>query len=493
MRHATGLAAALIVFVVLATANSGGYRYGISDQAYYGPAVVKSLHPSFYPRDASLLAVQSRYLLSDDLVAWLARASGVELPTLFVALYVLTLGVLFAASVAFARGLGASWWGVAAFVVLLTLRHRIAKTGANSLEGYMHPRMLAFAIGLAALSCVLRARLVWAAVLVALAGVIHPTTALWFGLALTVGVVASRPEWRRRLWPAAATAAVVVAWMLWRGPLAGRLQVMDADWLRVLADRDYLFPSAWPLYAWLVNLAYPVVIVLAYRHRRALGVTVAGERAVVTGMIGLVAVFLASVPFSAARIALVVQLQVNRVFWLTDSLATAYLAWWVMDRWLAGRQAWARRACVSALVALAALRGCFLLCVQTDRPLFQVSLPQTPWSEAMAWLRQQPPGWHVLAAPDHVWKYGVSARFAAEKDTLLELGKDPSIAMYDRDVARRVAERTAALAGFDRFTTSDVRVLQARYDLDVLVVEAGRVFDFPVTYRNTGIVVYALR
>ena len=36
------LAAGTLLFAVLATANSGGYRYGISDQAFYVPAVVRA-------------------------------------------------------------------------------------------------------------------------------------------------------------------------------------------------------------------------------------------------------------------------------------------------------------------------------------------------------------------------------------------------------------------------------------------------------------------
>ena len=47
-------------------------------------------------------------------------------------------------------------------LLLLTLRHRIARTGANTLEGYMHPRQLAFAIGVAAWVCFLRGRTAWA-------------------------------------------------------------------------------------------------------------------------------------------------------------------------------------------------------------------------------------------------------------------------------------------------------------------------------------------
>ena len=51
MTRSLAIATAVLCFMALATANSGGYRFGISDQAYYGAAVVKSAHPTWYPRD----------------------------------------------------------------------------------------------------------------------------------------------------------------------------------------------------------------------------------------------------------------------------------------------------------------------------------------------------------------------------------------------------------------------------------------------------------
>ena len=40
----------------------------------------------------------------------------------------------------------------------MTLRHAIAKSGTNTLEGYFHPRQLAFAFGVLAIAQFLRGR-----------------------------------------------------------------------------------------------------------------------------------------------------------------------------------------------------------------------------------------------------------------------------------------------------------------------------------------------
>jgi hypothetical protein len=432
-------------------------------------------------------------MLSDDLVGGLARALRSDLPPLFFAVYAIALAALAAASLAFARGLNGSPWMGAALLLLLTLRHRIARTGANSLEGYMHPRMLAFALGVAALASVLRLRFAWACLWVGLAAVMHTTTAMWFGGVVAIAAAVARPGWRRPLLGAGLAAVAVAAWALVAGPLAGHLVIMDAEWLAVLREKDYLFPSQWPVYAWVTNLAYPIIIVALFRRRRSLGVLAPGETALVFGLMGLIGLFLLSIAASAAHVAIAVQLQTNRVFWIADFATAAYLAWALMDGVAARRRPWRRSAALAVLAAISIGRGFFVLRVEAGRPLVQIAPAPGDWTDAMSWLATQPSDWHVLADPGHAWKYGESVRLAAGKDTVLEMGKDTALAMYDRSIAMRVAERAAALGSFPEMTSDDVRRLDARYGLDVLVVEADRVFDFPILYRNPRFTLYDLR
>ncbi len=486
-RTAIALGAAA-VFVLLAAANSGGYRFGVSDQAYYVPAVEHELNDTLFPRDAPLLEAQSRLVTSDELLAAVVDTSDASLPVAAAVMYVISLLVCLGAAVAFARGLQFSWWAVAALGLLLTLRHRIAKTGANSLEGYMHPRQLAFGLGMAALACVIRERWLGAVAFLAVAAALHPTTALWFIVLAGAGVAMQRREWRVPVAAFGAAAAVAGLWLVLAGPLAGRLVPMDARWLSVLAEKDYLFPAAWPVDAWLLNLAYPVVIVATWRARVRRGLAVPAEATLAWGVVALTLMFLVSVPLTEMDLALAVQLQITRVFWVMDFLAIAYIAWWLTR---------ARMAAIAtvALVAVAAAgRGYYLLEVaQPERQLVTVDLPQTAWVDAMRWLRGQPADWHVLADPGHAWKYGISVRVGAAKDTVLESVKDSAIALYDRGIAERVAERTGDLADFDRLTTARARALDAEYDLDAVVVEAGHTLDLPVLYRNARFVIYGLQ
>ncbi len=74
-------------FVLVATANGGGYRYGTSDQAFYIPVVVRALEPAAFPHDASLIDSQGRLMLADEAVATLVRVTGLPLDVLFLAAY----------------------------------------------------------------------------------------------------------------------------------------------------------------------------------------------------------------------------------------------------------------------------------------------------------------------------------------------------------------------------------------------------------------------
>jgi len=487
-------ALAVLLFATVATANSGGYRFGTSDQAFYEPAIAMSANPALFPRDRALLEAQMKWWLGDSVFGALSHLTGGNLPVLFAVVHAASLVGLFVAAVALARSLGADGWTIASFLILLTLRHRIAKTGANTLEAYMQPRMIAFAFGLAAFAASLRTRRTASWLWVLAAGVIHTTTAFWFAIVLAVSAV-----WQHRrrydvLLAAAALVAVGLALVV-IGPLAGRMTMIDATWKSVLDDKDYLYSGRWPLYAWISNFAYLAVIGAIYRRRRSLGVTSAAESGLVAGLTSLVVVFLVTVPLTEGGYALAVQSQANRVFWLLDNFFTLYLAWWIFQD-LAVRFAWrphVRGVIIGVLAVLACARGFYVLHYESKRPLVEISLPSDAWMDALNWIRAQPASWHVLADPQHGWKYGVSVRVGAERDVLLEGGKDSALAIYDRDIAHRVAERSALLGNFDAFTASDVRSLARSYRLDVFVDRTTRTFPFPVLYRNAEFVVYDIR
>jgi hypothetical protein len=491
VRRVAIFAAAFVLFAVLATANAGGYRYGVSDQAFYVPAISLRADPALFPRDREVFEPQMRLWLGDEILGAVVRTTGVSLPVLFGGIYIVTMAALFGAVLTLARTLGLGWPATSLAVVVMTLRHRIAKTGANSFEGYMHPRMLAFAVGIFALAMAVRRKWTAAALLVVVAAIIHTSTAIWFA---GVVAVAALWTWPRRV-PLLVTAAVAAILVVIAGPVAfpGLFPRMGAEWLTVLGDRDYLFSLDWPAYAWVLNLSYVALLAMLLGLRVRSGAASTGEPGVMAGLFALVVVFLATLPGTAGHVALFVTLQANRVFWLLDAMLAVLGAWWLFD--VLPRTTHRRAGAVVAVLvgAFAIARGVYVLETETNRKLVQPALPPTAWTETMRWLETQPASWNVLADPGHAWKFGSSIRVAARRDTPLELGKDPAMAMYDESLARRVRDRSEALAAFDSFTIDDVRRLDARYEFDVFVDTTRRHFALPELFRNRDFVAYDLR
>jgi hypothetical protein len=508
--------AGLTTLILLAVANAGGYRYGVSDQAFYLPSIALAGDATLFPRDAALLQAQARLMVTDELTAALVGI-GLPQPSLLLAGHIASLGCLFSAIWLVARRFAASRWTAAACCLAGTLRHRITETGANTFEGYYHPRGLAFAVGAMAAAAFLRRRLGWAAALTAVAVVLHPTTGGWWAIWLVAATVVSRWQsagaaderaaaaaplpWRA---VAASAAIVIVASAVVLVGIVPRMPVMDEAWIAAFAWKDYVFPTAWKADAWLANLLLPVVVTLVFADRRRRGLASAEETGLVAGVWTLTAAFLLALPAIASRNALAVQLQVSRAFWLVDLFAVVLLAWWLAEGRRRGNQvmhgaaddsppsSW-RPLGLAIVLFLAALgRGVNSQYVEhPERRLIQRDLEDSDWVRTGAWVdTHMPRDAHVLADPDHDWKFGHSVRIVARRDVLLEGTKDAAIALYDRDVALRVRRRLEAIGDFGTLDADKARALAREFDLDLLLIDR----DLPLTplHRDGRFRVYQL-
>jgi hypothetical protein len=484
------------LFAVLVTANGAGYRYGVSDQAFYIPAIHLAQDPSLFPRDRVLLAPQARLTVLDEAMAWMGGVSGLSLEWMFFLGYLLTAAVFGGGVALIGSRLYVSPWSTAALLMALTLRHRIARTGVNTYESGFHPRVLTFAIGLVAAGLYLRGRRALAVGLALVACLVHPTTGAWFVIWMTAAAAIEAwpsPTGRRLVVGAALLGAVAGVGLIASGVIAERLAVMDAAWLAAFESRDYLFPSDdWKIGTWLTHLLPPVVIVATWQWRQRLGLTSRHERAVVLGCLALLVVFLASVPLVDARIALAVQLQTSRVLWQLELLATAYLVWAIAEapwsRVLPARRAMAATA---LLTAIAAARGYYILRVEHDNRLLAVHLPASDWQRMGGWIASNTsPQAHVLADPDHVWSAGGSLRVIARRDVLLEGVKDAAIAIYSRDSALRVTERRRAIGDFNALTEARATALAGGYAIDYLLTEHS--LQLPLVHTEGRLKLYRL-
>ena len=179
-------------------------------------------------------------MLFDEIMATGAKTLGVSVPSLFFGAYLLGMILLFGGIVAVGQVLFRSWWTTALLAGLLTLRHRITQTGANTLEGYFQPRMIVFALGVWAVAACLRGRAGLALALLGPGITLHPTTALWFGTWIVRALAVSERRLLSPLVAVTATWAAAGACMVAFGPLRGHLGRIDPPGPPVLAGKDYL-------------------------------------------------------------------------------------------------------------------------------------------------------------------------------------------------------------------------------------------------------------
>ena len=476
-------------FLLLATANSAGYRYGASDQAFYAPAVMQRLDPDLFPRDSRLLHVQADLTFADETIGAIARSTRIDLPALFAILYVLTLGLLTIALLGIGRTMFSDGWTSLALLAAMSLRHAIPKSGTNTLEGYFHPRQLAFACGALAVYAFLGRRYAALVLCLVVAAALHPTTTLWFAAWLYVAIVVAEPKWRTRLTLLPIVLIPVVLWAFASGPLAGRLVLMDDEWIAALGQKEYLFPLRWPWHVWAVHAASVAILIVAWRARGSHAALRPRESALVAGSLALVLLFAAALVFQAQHVALSVQLQPARVFWMLDFLATIFAVWWIAE----GRHPPSRNpvALFLVLTLLAAARGTYIMKYEfPDRPLAQIGIRDDDWGRVMAWARASNRGSGWLAHPLHAARYGTSVRVAGARDVLVEPLKDSALGMYDREVAIATRNRTAELQNFETMSAERARRLGATYNLDFLVTDSD--LDLPIAFQSGALRVYRI-
>jgi len=491
---AIGLAG-FLAFLVLATANGAGYRYGVSDGAFYVTAVTLAENPAAFPRDAPLIRTEGQFFVIDEILALIGRVTGASMESRFFAAYLVAIatvwvGVILIGSSLYGkdRPCATGWWLTIALAAVVTLRHHIPRTSTNSLEPYFHPRLLAFGFGIIAVAAFLRHRNAMAVALVSLAAVCHGTTAFWFAVAIGTALMVVDRRWRVPGLVAGAVVLVMLVWATSTGALRMAASTMDAVWIDALGGRNFIFANEWPLWAWAANLGLLAALWGAHIVRVRRGTASARDAGLVWGATALVGLFLVTLPLVVAHVALAVQFQFSRVFWIVDFLATLYVI-------AAIGESMRRTQIVTLGVVLLAVSGAratyIMWSEHAERRLFQLSLAPSPWMDAMHWIAGQPLNVHVVAAPDHAFKYGVSVRVAACRDVLLEDDKDSAVAMYSRPIAERVVERRKALADFSSLTAAAALELATRFGVDYLVTEA----ELPLreVYRNRQLRIYALK
>jgi hypothetical protein len=458
----------LLVLLTVVAVLVHGYHAGVEDQEVYLSAIKKDLNPSLYPYNSALFMTQMRGAVFCRLLASCTRISRLPVETVAFAVHLLTIFLVLLGCWMIGRRCfrtqTAVWSGLLLVTGFLTIP--IAGTALYVVDQYLHPRAMATAAILYALTALLDGRRVRGAAWLLAAALLHPLMAA-FGVSYALFLL-----WRRPPGGAAEDAALI--------PLG-----ISAAWKRAAQPRSYYFVTRWAWYEWL-GVALPLVIAWwCARFAKWRGLFTAAlmyRRLVSFGLFQLaVALILAAPPL--ARLSAFQPMRWMHLFYTLFFLLTGGL----IGDFILGRHVWRWLALFVPLFAA-------MLCVQ--RQLFpgsahvELGCGQNDWCQAFAWVRQNTPPdayfalnprYANLAGEDH---HGFRA--FAERSMLEEESEDAGAATVFPGLLDSWYEQSQALEGWERFEAADFKRLHDRLGVGWALLER-EVPGLSCPYRNRSV------
>ena len=146
----------ILTFTLVAIAVMG-YHPGFEDDGVYLSGIKSDLNPALYPHDAEFFRLQLEATTFDKSVAAFVRITGISVAAGELLIQAASILLIIAACWAIARRLFAEerarWAGVAMVASMLTLP--VAGSALNMADQHLHPRNIATAFILVAVSCIL--------------------------------------------------------------------------------------------------------------------------------------------------------------------------------------------------------------------------------------------------------------------------------------------------------------------------------------------------
>jgi hypothetical protein len=455
------LAFSIIGFAVM------GYHPGIEDDGVYLSAVKSDLNPALYPHDADFFRVQLQATFFDKWVAAFVRwthipVAGTELLLQFASIVLILFACWSIAGKLFDEKT-AQWAGVALVAAMLTLP--VAGTALYLADQHLHPRNVATAMILLAISRVLARRRWQAALLLAVAFLLHPIMAalgISFCFFLTMAMLEPVHVWLKSLRGSLAAAA----------PLGWIFEPPSETWREALKTRTYYFISEWTWYEWLGALAPLFLFWLLWRVALKRGEVLLARFALAIFAYGVfqqsVAVIVATTPALARLAPLQPMRYLHLVYYFLALTAGCLLGKYLLKasviRW--------------AVFLLAINLGMFA----SQRMLFSASQhlelpgrePSNQWLQAFAWIRQNTPldayfalDPYYLAAPGEDYH---SFRALAERSQLADAIKDTAVVTQVPELGPVWERQVSAQAGWAHFQLADFERLKAEFGVNWALV-----------------------
>ncbi len=444
-----------------------GYHPGLEDDGIYLPAVKARLDPALYPFNAGFFKLQMQATQFDVGMAHFVRwtrmpLAWAELFWQLVCLFLILWAVKRIANRLFEEET-ARWAGVALVAAMFTLP--VAGTALYMVDQHLHPRNLATAAILLAVSRILDGKRWQAAPLLLVAFLMHPLMAamgisfcFFLAVALADSVRARVLRWRDSL-----AAAVPLGWVF---------EPADPAWRKALDTRTYYYLYKWTWYEWLGALAPLFLFWLLWRLARSRGETVLARFALAAFAYGVFHQALAMAMLCSPALVRLTPLQPMRYLHLLYFLFML-TAGCLMGKFLLQRSVW------RWAVFLLAVNGCMLA---WQRAEFASSrhlelpgrTPANPWLEAFAWIRANTPqnayfalDPHYMEAPGEDYH---GFRALAERSQLADAVKDAAVVTQVPELGPVWARQVEAEQGWSNFKLADFERLKAEFGVNWALV-----------------------
>src|ERR1035438_6362806 len=243
-----------------------GYHPGFEDDGVYLTAVKADLNPALFPHDSDFFRLQLQATTFDGWMARFVRGTGMplaaaELIWQFAALFLILWACKRISAHIFSEK-RCQWAAVAMVSAMFTLP--VAGTALSIADQHLHPRNLATALILLAISRILEGKRWQAVPLLLLAFVLHPIMAalgISFCAFEALALAQQAAPFHLRLAESSLAAAFPLSWIL---------EPASPAWRQALNTKSYYFLFHWTWYEWLGALAplflFWVLSRVALRH-----------------------------------------------------------------------------------------------------------------------------------------------------------------------------------------------------------------------------------
>lgn len=462
-----------------------GYHPGIEDDGVYLAAVKSDLNPALYPFDADFFRVQLQATFFDKVVAGFSHWTGIPVAVTALLWQFASVVLIVFACLSIARRLfveeRAQWAGVAMVCAMFTLP--VSGTALYLVDQYLHPRNVATAIILLAVSRILAGKRWQAVPLLLLSFVLHPIMAamgISFCFFLTMAMLDPVHEWVtswRSVTRGSVAAVVPLGWMF---------ESPTAIWRKALETRTYYFLYKWEWYEWLGALAPLFLFWLLWRVAKRRGDNLLARFALAVFAYGVFQQAVAMLMLGSPALIRLTPLQPMRFLHLIYCFMTL-IAGCLVGKYLLNGRVWRW-----AVFLLVINTGMFI----SQRVLFSGSdhlempwrAPGSPWLQSFAWIRENTPEDAYFALdPEYMAAPGEdyhSFRALAERSQLADALKDTAVVTQVPDLGPVWDKQVQAQQGWKHFQLADFERLKSEFGVNWVLVSYPQPAGLPCTWHN---------